>query len=167
MKYYVISDTHFNHDAIIKYCDRPENHEELIFNNLMQLTDQHCLLHLGDVCIGDNQEMHDKYIKPLKCKKILIKGNHDPKSYTWYMNNGWDYACHTMQLKYAGRLIHFSHKPSAWDGFWDMNIHGHLHNLGGHRKDEYPNLKQWHRLYSPELMNYKPIELSEFVQKET
>lgn len=25
-------------------------------------------------------------------------------------------------------------------------------------------LKQWHRLYAPELMQYRPIELSKFIQ---
>ena len=69
----------------------------------------------------------------------------------------------TFKMKYCGKIICFSHKPQPWDGDWEINVHGHLHNLG-HRDEEFKELKQWHRLYSPELMNYKPIELIKFIQ---
>ena len=48
-------------------------------------------------------------------------------------------------------------------GLW-FNVHGHLHNLG-HRENEFKELKKWHRLYAPELMDYRPIELAKFIQE--
>lgn len=164
MKAYIISDTHFNHEKIKTYCNRPDNHEELLWKSLLNIKEEDCLIHLGDVCIGDDQMVHVSF-KDLKCRKILIMGNHDTKSWSWYMEHGWDFVCESFRLTYAGKIIHFSHKPEAWDGVWEINVHGHLHNLG-HRENEYKDLKQWHRLYSPELMNYMPIELSTFIQKE-
>jgi len=163
MKFYVFSDTHFNHKNIIDFCDRPSNHEEIMFKNMSMIKETDCLFHLGDIVFGKHQEAHEKYIKPLICKKILVLGNHDNHSYSWYMDNGWDFACDLFKMKYAGKIICFSHRPQIWDGDWEINIHGHLHNLD-HRKDEWGKLKDWHILYSPELRDYKPIELSKLVQ---
>lgn len=164
MKAYVVSDSHFNHPAIVTYCKRPDNHEELIFNNLKSLRKQDCLIHLGDFSLGAEKEMHEKYLHPIKARKILIIGNHDSKSWSWYMEHGWDFVCDAFRLKYCGKIIMFSHIPQPWDGVWEINVHGHLHNLG-HRDGEH-ELKQWHRLYAPELMDYKPIELSKFIQEQ-
>lgn len=164
MKYYIISDTHFNHAEIIGYCNRPQKHEELISESMQMISTKDCLIHLGDICIGKDFDVHFKEIQTLRCRKILVLGNHDSKSYSWYMDHGWDFVCDSFKLKYCGKIILFSHKPQPWDGDWEINVHGHLHNLG-HRDNEYKDLKQWHRLYAPELFNYQPIELSKFIQK--
>lgn len=127
------------------------------------INEKDILIHLGDICIGDDIPTHQR-ISLIPCRKVLVMGNHDSKSWSWYMEHGWDFVCDSFRLKYAGKIIHFSHKPEPWDGVWEINVHGHLHNLG-HRDNEFKDLKQWHRLYSPELMGYKPIELADFVQK--
>lgn len=164
MKAYVISDTHFNHDAIMDYCHRPINHQELLITSMNQIGKNDLLIHLGDICMGDDASIHANIIKELPCHKVLVMGNHDTKSWSWYMAHGWDFVCDSFKLKYAGKRICFSHKPQPWDGYWEINVHGHLHNLG-HRDKEFKELKQWHRLYAPELMKYRPIELSEFIQR--
>ncbi len=165
MKYYIISDTHFNHKQIAEYCNRPENHEQMMLHSLMSLPADAILIHLGDFALGNEGEACIKLCQHFLGKKILVMGNHDSKSASWYMEHGWDFVCDSFQMKYAGKILHFSHKPSPWDGVWEINVHGHLHNLG-HRENEYKDLKQWHRLYAPELMNYRPIELSTFIQSE-
>lgn len=165
MKAYIISDTHFNHDKIIGYCNRPNNHEDLLIKGLQQIKKEDLLIHLGDISIGSDENVHGMICSVVKSRKILVMGNHDTKSWSWYMEHGWDFVCDSFRLKYAGKIIQFSHKPEPWDGIWEINVHGHLHNLG-HREKEFKELKQWHRLYAPELMNYSPIELSKFIQKE-
>ena len=165
MKYYVISDTHFGHDKIIEYCQRPQDHEKLILRNLMITSSDCVLIHLGDICIGDDAKWHKTMWKHWNGRKILTQGNHDTKSASWYLEHGWDFVCESFKMEYCGKKICFSHKPQPWDGDWEINVHGHLHNLG-HREKEFKELKQWHRLYSPELMNYQPIELSKFIQTE-
>lgn len=164
MKYYIISDTHFNHKDIIGYCQRPDNHEQLMLRNiLLTVPTNGCLIHLGDFALGNEAAACAKLSQHCVGKKILVIGNHDSKSISWYLEHGWDFVCDSFKMKYCGKIICFSHKPQPWDGDWEINVHGHLHNLG-HRDNEFKELKQWHRLYSPELMGYKPIELSKFIQ---
>lgn len=165
MKAYVISDTHFGHDKIVEYCNRPEDHEERIFNNILALLSGSLLIHLGDFCIGNDEAWHARLAYNFLGKKILIMGNHDSKSWSWYMEHGWDFVCDAFRLKYCGKIIMFSHMPQPWDGVWEINVHGHLHNLG-HRAKEFQELRQWHRLYAPELSNYQPVELSSLIQKD-
>lgn len=163
MKYWIISDTHFGHKEIIDYCGRPEDHEQIILHNLIvHGSPNDCLIHLGDFAFNDHAKWCAELCKHWAGRKILVIGNHDKKSAHWYMTHGFDFACESFKMKYGGKIICFSHKPQAWDGDWQVNIHGHLHNLG-HRDNEYKDLKQWHRLYSPELEDYKPLRLDRMI----
>ncbi len=162
MKAYIISDTHFNHDKIKEYCNRPDNHEALLSSSMDKIKDSDLLIHLGDICIGNDEEVH-RNISALPCRKILVMGNHDSKSWSWYMEHGWDFVCDAFRLKYCGKIIMFSHIPQPWDGIWEINVHGHLHNLGRLKEIKH-EMRQWHRLYAPELNNYQAIELSKFIQ---
>lgn len=163
MKMYITADTHYNHQQVIVYCKRPELYEELLFKNMQFLKSSDCLIHLGDFCLGKESLMHEKYLQPLKCRKILVLGNHDSKSFSWYMEHGWDFVCDSFRLKYCGKQILFSHAPQMWDGVWEINVHGHFHNCN-HRVNEAGTHTDFLRLYSPEYMNYIPIELSKLIQ---
>lgn len=161
---WIISDTHFNHAAMLTYCNRPVDFEKRIYKQLRLLNKEDILIHLGDICMGKDQEMHDKYISTLNCRKILVKGNHDHKSNTWYLNNNWDFVCKTFRDKYFGKKILFSHKPMIDDGY-DLNIHGHFHNSGHHNNDsefvEIKNNKQY--CFAVEDMQYSPKTLSSII----
>lgn len=133
---YLTTDTHFNHKNIIKYCDRPIDYEKQIVDGFKTLSQEDTLIHLGDICIGNDLQVHEEIIVPIKAKKILVKGNHDPKSNEWYLRNGWDFVCTHFYDKFFGTKILFSHIPVHWDGIYDVNIHGHLHNMS-HRKQIY------------------------------
>lgn len=50
MKIFITADTHFNHEAIKEYCGRPDNYENLIWNSFNNLSGNHTLIHLGDIC---------------------------------------------------------------------------------------------------------------------
>lgn len=163
MKYRITTDTHFNHGNIKEYCNRPENYESLIVSSFKSLKPNHVLVHLGDICLGNDLHVHEKYIIPIKCKKILVLGNHDRKSNNWYLEHGWDFVCSYFSFKRAHKNILFSHSPMSWDGTYDLNIHGHLHNLT-HRKNELiKNLNQ--HLISLEYCNYKLIDLDTLLNK--
>ena len=86
---YFIADTHFNHENIIKYCDRPfsnakEMNEYIIqkWNSVVKEDD--IVYHLGDVGFGTT-EMLKELISRLNGTKILLRGNHDFKRGV----NGW------------------------------------------------------------------------------
>lgn len=164
-EYIITSDTHFNHAKLIEYCHRPKNFSELIYKHLAGiLCKDSILIHLGDICIGADELVHDKFIISLPGKKILVKGNHDRKSTNWYLNHGWDFVCNYFALEIFGKKIKFTHIPIIWDGEWELNIHGHLHNLT-HREVAF--LKPWHFLISMEQNNYHPYLLRNVVQDVT
>src|SRR5580704_6260614 len=121
MNIYLISDTHFNHENIVTYCDRPKNFTEIIikrWNEIVKPEDM--IIHLGDVQIGKKS---DNIISALPGRKILIRGNHDRQlSNTRWMQAGFDFACDGMIF----RKCLLTHEPSEKlpEGA-DLNIHGH------------------------------------------
>lgn len=164
MKTYIISDTHFNHQMLIDKGYRIDGYEDIIWHNLMNIPYDSLLIHLGDVCIGNDLPVHDS-ISHLRYKKILVKGNHDNKSNHWYFQNGWDFVCEQFTDIYFGKKILFSHVPVKDHGF-DLNIHGHFHTL--ERKeyiDEFHMILNYkHKLISLEGLGYKPILLERLIK---
>jgi calcineurin-like phosphoesterase family protein len=168
MKYMLTTDTHFNHDLIREYCGRPIGFEDKIISGWKDLCpDKHILIHLGDICIGKETEVHEKYIMPLEVKKILVRGNHDKKSASWYMEHGWDWVCESMTILRGGKKVFLSHMPMVWDGYWDINIHGHFHNAN-HRRYETElknDLLKGQRLLALEHNDYKLWDLDKVLEE--
>ncbi len=159
---YIISDTHFGHKNIIKYCDRPENHDELMFNNWVNTVGEvDTVLHLGDLTF--NVGLLKPNFNILPGNKFLIKGNHDHKSNLWYHENGFEIAPRRVFFNNGGDRILFTHYPE--DNFhmhWDINIHGHIHNNSYRVKEvkarKYVNV-------SVEVMNYVPVRLRDILKE--
>jgi len=167
MNIFLIADTHFGHDKLINEGYRPSNYNKLLNNNLKSLPENSILIHLGDVCLGDDSKEHGRYIKPLKCRKWLVKGNHDNKTNNWYLEHGWDFVSTVFVGRYFGKKVLFSHKPKIIHDAIDLNIHGHFHN-SDHRWQEpklLVRLTKRHRLFSAEISKYKPISLEKFINK--
>jgi len=162
MEIYVISDTHFDHRAMVlpDYENRPINFNRLIVRSWNSFVrPNHMIIHLGDIELGNSSTYHN-YISRLNGRKILVRGNHDKKSYIWYIKNGFDFACETFSWDYYGLNIIFSHRPiiNIPKGF-NVNIHGHCHTR---RPD---NLTPDHLLFCLENEEYKPILLSNFIKR--
>lgn len=167
MNIYLTTDTHFNHkDKMKEYCNRPDNYEHKIQTAFKGLTNRNLLIHLGDVCIGNDLNVHRKYIEPLECKAILVRGNHDRKSNQWYMTHGWDFVCTYFSIGRAKKNILFSHTPMAWDGYYNMNIHGHFHNANHRRwEDEFKKVKNaGQHLLALEYNNYQLFNLDKLLE---
>ena len=157
-KIYIISDTHFGHYNLIKNNIRPVDFEQRIMQNLysLNLTEHDLLIHLGDFCWG---ELESSFLS-LPCRKVLVKGNHDKKSYSYYYNHGFDFCCETLGLFYMNTRVVFSHKPLE-DGLYDLNIHGHLHDG---LIPEYANNNK-HYIISLELNGYRAESLNKIVDR--
>lgn len=131
MKYFIISDTHFNHANIIKYCNRPfkdveEMNKAIIKNWNETVSNNDVVIHLGDVALGSREEAK-KIIQQLNGRKILIKGNHDNWTDEFYKECGFQYV---------------SKYPIVWNDFYLLshaplqlsettpyfNYYGHVHN---------------------------------------
>lgn len=81
------------------------------------------LIHLGDVCFRYNDtKAHQKWVLPMPGRKILVRGNHDKKSCSWYMDNGWDFACDYFVMKYEDMELRFTHRPPFDESFIGRDI---------------------------------------------
>jgi len=166
MKIYLITDTHFNHvDKMAEYCQRPLNYEGIVMSAISLLPPDAVLVHLGDICIGNDERWNNALSIRCHCRRILVRGNHDKKSNQWYCNHGWDFVCEKFQDNIYGKIILFSHKPTADNGEYDVNIHGHFHNKE-HRQAEpelvaIKNDKQ--RCLVLENVAYKPVALEKWL----
>ena len=129
MNFWIISDTHFGHKNIEKYCNRQLNFEDKILASLEKdIKENDVLIHLGDFCFGKDTEWHQKFFEKTKCLKYwLVIGNHDKNTISWYLTHGWDFVGHEIILYMYGKIILFSHRANM-EGRFDINIHGHYHN---------------------------------------
>lgn len=171
MKIYLTTDTHFNHEMLTNNDHRPIGFEVMILEELSKVKGD-MLIHLGDFCIGDDLNWIETFmqvVKPNFKKVILVRGNHDGKSYNWYINNGFDFVCEYMRMRMFGKELLFSHMPILAEETEttlyhkvDMNIHGHLHGGGkySHRAvDGYA--AGFHYDCAPDTHDYKPVNLQD------
>ncbi len=159
MKYHLISDTHFNHTKLEEWGGRSGDWQEKMKKGMMKIPAGDTLIHLGDVCIGNDTEVH-AFFELLPCTKILVLGNHDKKSKQWYTEHGWDFVCDGIEIIFQGHYLHLTHRPARPQGNNTFNIHGHTHG-NMHRDEEYCDFysKEYHIDISPELKGYSPMLL--------
>lgn len=158
-KIWLITDTHFYDNQMIKLCGRPQDFTNIIMGNLRHFcAQQDILIHLGD-CIFYRFPELKGMLDSIPCSKFLLVGNHDRKPRNWYMRNGFDAA---MDQMVWGNVV-FSHKPvKTLPDDVEYNIHGHFHN-SGHRASESWYNPTVHRKLAVEETEYKPIELRIFL----
>lgn len=153
---FLISDTHFGHTNIIKYCNRPfstvdEMDEALIenWNSVVRPDDK--VYHLGDVAMS-----HRKLpiLDRLHGTKILIKGNHDIFALKYYTPYFKDIrGSHDL----AGFVLTHIPVHESQKFRYKGNLHGHLHDK--------IIWDPWYQNVSVELINYTPISLEEIISR--
>ena len=161
---YFISDTHFSHSNIIKYCNRPFNNvdimNETLINNWNSIVNKNDIVyHLGDFTIDyDNL---GELVKKLNGKIYLIRGNHEGKSIKFYNEIGLKILPSKTKLDEYNFIL--SHKPLDNNLIPDdyINIHGHIHNNDLDNKFNSDN----HYCVSIEKINYMPIALEVLLNK--
>lgn len=169
MNYYIITDTHFNHQNLVDWTERPANFEKQILSGLKELPHNSTLIHLGDVCIGNDEAVHQRLTEirdMLNLNLVLVRGNHDKKSGHWYIDHGWNFVCDSLQVNYMGEHILFSHRPKQKNNSGHtINVHGHTHG-NNHREDEH--IAWYNPKYNidvcPELVGYKPLRLDSLIK---
>jgi calcineurin-like phosphoesterase family protein len=182
MKTFIVSDWHLNHANIITYCDRPKNFTDMIIKRHNErVAHDDVVINLGDVAIGP-PGLIESQIRNMNGRHILIKGNHDHKSSSWYMEHGFQFCCDAMI--YRGAWLTHRPAPSLPEGT-HTNVHGHLHNIwdGFHPNGSVKQMDEegmrlrrelknplrrelknpWQRLFAIEYTDYYPIEFEEFM----
>ena len=168
MKTFFVSDTHFYHSNIIKYCLRPfadahEMNEALIANWNNAVTQDDVVYHLGDFAFGDALGV-DRVMRRLNFAHFhFIKGNHDKPFLDWYHNFGnedlarkvtvYPHFLETHINKQKFVLCHYAMR--VWDQSHRgaMHLYGHSH---GTLPDD-PNSKSFD--VGVDCHDYAPISL--------
>ena len=135
-KIWFISDTHFNHANVIRYCNRPfksvgEMNQTIINNWNSVVSDEDTVFFLGDFIFGKYEDFAN-FTKALKGHKHFIIGNHDgavlknDKALSYFEEV--DKIMHIIDGKNHICLCHF---PIAeWNGYYKghYHIYAHIHN---------------------------------------
>lgn len=138
---YFVSDTHFSHEHIIKFCNRPFKDKEEMDYNLIKnwntkVPNDALVFHLGDFGWGGYKE-YKNIREQLNGKIILIKGNHDQRNgcqnETQY-NQLFEYTTQQMFIQIEGRKVYLNHVPMlCYGGTYReqdklvYQLHGHVH----------------------------------------
>jgi len=178
---YLIGDWHLFHDNIIKYSQRPKNHQQILINkhNLV-LKETDLLIFCGDIShglwkISQDQEIQKKILKTeinkFNGRKILIKGNHDTFCDDYYkeiFEEVYDF------ITYKDVFIsHYPIEKTKYNtpeqdlliGIYNSTflgynvIHGHTHN----RNNINSQIKHFN--ISCEAIEYSPIVLSKAIDQ--
>jgi len=180
---YFISDTHFSHTNIIKYCNRPfikpgdlddkgnwkseylsnlrckEMNDTIIKNWNSKVTKEDTVFFVGDWGFTKSTEAPDgtKFdtIRPLLNGNIIfIDGSHDK-------NNGCRTPILSIIIKHGGKIMELCHDPEhiRKDIIW--HLCGHWHGKYGKfiKKDKNIIVD-----LSVENWNYYPIDINEIMQ---
>jgi len=129
MKTFFTSDTHFNHESILKYCARPwssvsEMNEALISFWNEVVTPEDTVYHLGDFAMGD-RDLIPSVLSRLNGRIILIRGNHDKTYSLKYFPEVHD----RIVLDMNGHMLELVHNPSHAQMIHEKGITfcGHVH----------------------------------------
>ena len=124
MAIWLITDCHFHHRKIIELAKRPEDYEQQIvdnWKNQVQPTDT--VINLGDLNLGRDGQLID-LLAQLPGYHVLIRGNHDHHSPSWYERHGINLCLDELR---RGEYL-FTHEPKmGLDGHTRANIFGHWH----------------------------------------
>lgn len=168
MKTLVISDTHFNHENVIRYSNRPyssieEMNEALIANWNKAVGPEDVVICLGDFALGKKEDI-PRIVARLNGIKVLVLGNHD-RSKNFYEQCGFSFVCKDMEYTPLSgrnnRPIIFSHHPRLGMSVDEVNIHGHIHEK---ELDETFDHNRYFNA-SVENINYTPIDLQEIIKQ--
>jgi calcineurin-like phosphoesterase family protein len=174
-KTWITTDTHFNHERLKTLGrGRPDDYEERILESMRQnIKPGDTFIHLGDICMGDDSDAHFRMfvLYPLlnimeDVQKVLVRGNHDHKSYSWYKNHGWDVVCEAQIIRHHKKRILLSHIPFLEKHVramgCDYHFHGHFHgtNDRANRRIELYN-HNFHFDVAPDNNEFKIYSLDE------
>jgi len=180
MKKWIISDTHFLHENIKKYCGRTDGfNKEIIKNWNSVIGKDDAVFHLGDLAAGlgrveNGYEKLKKIMNMLNGNIVLIRGNHDYfeaskfkrdlniKAVTDYHIEGEFFMCHypliidsymKNHLKPIVESLTEAYKQSGCK--YIVHGHSHLTKFGGNRINVSVDLTGMKPILFENLLDYK------------
>jgi len=155
---WIISDTHFFHENIGRYCNRPYGWQETIieaWNRLIQ--PKEIVFHVGDLALGKKENI-EGLVPMLNGQLYLMRGNHDRRSNGFYQRLGITLVPDPYPMIHpSGLNLAFSHRPIVPLEPGILNLHGHIHNNAA------PELGARHVNLCVEVRDYRPWRLGEIL----
>lgn len=159
-KIWLVSDNHFNHENIIRYCNRPfksaeEMTEQMIYNWNSVVGKNDIVWNLGDFCLGPNQkETIPSIVSRLNGKINLVCGNHDHHNIKFYYECGFNRVYDRNVI--INSYIILSHSPIGFinENCPFFNCYGHVHD-----SDMYKTISKSGCCVCVERWNYTPVAL--------
>jgi calcineurin-like phosphoesterase family protein len=160
-----ISDPHFDHANIIKYCHRPFRSVRQMnaairwnWNSIIHPND--LVYFVGDMSFGMSSRSPRWWLKRLNGKKIYIKGSHDRGIRLSSIIPGVSRVSEFEYVTVDGMDFLVVHDPFSavvkdWDGWI---IHGHHHNT-----KPFCDFQEKRINVSVEAIDYKPISLARII----
>lgn len=155
---WTISDTHFFHANIGRYCDRPAGWQETIIENWNQfIQSDEIVFHVGDLALGKRENLEG--LAPLLNGRLyLLRGNHDRRGKAFYRQLGITLVPDLYCVNHpSGLRLVFSHRPIVPLEPGILNLHGHIHN------NPAPELGERHVNLCVEVRAYRPWRLGEIL----
>lgn len=169
---YLIGDTHFDHQNIIEYCNRPfrdaqEMNEAMIKNWNDTVKEGDIVYFLGDWAFGKGSRPAKYWMDRVQGHIKAIRGSHDPDDKSLKM---LEFA----ELSYKGTKFLLIHSPdpddpkltikqkSKLEGWHGWIIHGHKHN---NDLKAYPFINGEHKTInvSVEILDYQPLSIDKLL----
>ena len=129
--YFFTADTHFDHDNIRQYCNRPwssvgEMNEVLIQNWNSIVKKEDTIFHLGDFTLG-NKNRVQKFIERLNGNIFFVKGSHDTEDWLPLRN----LYIQGLKDEYGSKrlivLCHYSMRSWEKSHYASWHLWGHSH----------------------------------------
>jgi calcineurin-like phosphoesterase family protein len=158
---WVVADTHWGHNNIVRFCDRPAGHDRLMVARWAETVPADgVVLHLGDLMYrGGRSWFRDKIAPQLTGReKLLLKGNHDKQTVSYYASCGFK-VVEPFSIPYGNGLVEFDHYPYPSDEKAPKNVlrvHGHIHTNGYARGVP---TRERHVNVGAEVLQYRPANL--------
>lgn len=134
---YFIADTHFGHQNILKFSNRPfaniVAHDKALISNWNSVVKPNDDIYiLGDLMMSNDGKKANKLLSQLNGKKYMIIGNHDK-----YLNDPafdkslfvWIKPYYELQYNHI-KFVLFHYPILEWNGFYRdaFHLYGHVHN---------------------------------------
>jgi calcineurin-like phosphoesterase family protein len=157
---YIISDTHFWHKNVKKYCGRPFLWATKLIDNWNSTVGPNdIVLHLGDFALS-NFDRTKRVVSHLNGNIYMIRGNHDRHGKQWYANTGIT-VIPSFVIQEGSYTVYFTHRPIRTEGFIGVNIHGHMHEKGDFIYSPYKGAVYINM--SVEHIDYRPVKFCDIM----
>ncbi len=171
---WLTSDTHYNHDNCIKYCNRPfdsvEKMDQSLIDNVNQLVaPSDTLYHLGDFCFPrKDPNLIQSFRERINCKEVhLLIGNHEQMggidqydySDVYYKTFTSVRDLTTIQISRRQTLTLCHYAMRTWPRSHQGSFHCHGHSHNGLNPEGLLRLD-----VGVDAQGFKPISLDEVVK---